>query len=91
MQLNDGPLGAPSGTRPRRRLFEKAFCSGLVLALVTAGWSPPAGAGELSSEAASGAAGPVWVCRPGASPSATCSKTWPVRRTRGSRAIDSGR
>jgi hypothetical protein len=50
---------------PGRRLRGGVLRSALLVTLVTAGWSsasPPAGA---SSEVASQAAGPVWLCRPG--------------------------
>ena len=59
----------PGRARLRHRLLGGALRSAVVLGLVSGGWSsiaPPAGASsKVGQQAASQAAGPVWLCQPG--------------------------
>jgi hypothetical protein len=65
MRLKKKDSNVPSPARARRRLFGGALRSALVVALVTVGWSSASPLAGASSEVASGAAGPLWLCRPG--------------------------
>jgi hypothetical protein len=65
MPLKKKDSNLPSRARARRRLFGGALRSALVVALVIAGWSSASPPAAASSEVASGAAGPLWLCQPG--------------------------
>jgi hypothetical protein len=63
MQLKEKNNNVPA--RARRRLLGGALRSALVVALVAAGWSSASPLAGASSEVTRGAAGTLWLCRPG--------------------------